>query len=141
MSLKYKTNMLPEWLQDELYQLNPEPGPNELIEVLLNDYIKRNGPKAEVEPPENLLNDVDGKIIPELDSLCAQYISDHPPHTPILELPVELHNKISDHYRPLMRHSDSYQKEMIKSFVFERSGPVLVRSYDGLYPRIRPTEY
>ncbi len=39
--LKFNGNPLPQWLSDELYRISPEPGPNELIGILLDDYIKR----------------------------------------------------------------------------------------------------
>lgn len=36
--------VLPEWLQDELYQLHPEPSDVEMLQLLIKDYIKRNAP-------------------------------------------------------------------------------------------------
>jgi hypothetical protein len=39
--------VLPEWLQDELYQLHPEPSDAEMLQLLIKDYIYRNGPKHE----------------------------------------------------------------------------------------------
>jgi hypothetical protein len=80
-------------------------------------------------------------IIEQLDSLCAQYISDHPPHTPTLELPVELYNKLGDYYRPKLRVDDSGPVVGLSAYKFSISGFVPIRSYNGLYPRVRPTEY
>jgi len=39
--LKFNGKELPEWLNDELYRISPSPGPNELIGMLLDDYIER----------------------------------------------------------------------------------------------------
>lgn len=39
--LRFNGKQLPEWLISELYKVSPEPGVNELLGLVIDDYIER----------------------------------------------------------------------------------------------------
>lgn len=43
--MKYMNTEIPKWLEDNLNSRSPEINFNHIIELLLQDYIKRNKPK------------------------------------------------------------------------------------------------
>ncbi len=43
--MKFNNTEIPDWLATDLRNMHPEPTFNHIIELLLQDYIKRNSPK------------------------------------------------------------------------------------------------
>lgn len=180
-TIKFENETLPDWLSDLLYQRSSKPDCNTVFKLLIDDYIKRNGPKEDLlklankfsddyiafNPDEiststeesymrellkntylagsrsqtyesEVMSDNIDSIISELDEICAHYITDHPGVWPMLELPIELYSRLNAYYLPKVRTSHSFKEHKLSSFSFKISGVVNVKSYDGMFPRIRP---
>ena len=44
--MRFKDTEIPNWLQDRILLKNPEPDFNNIIEILLQDYIERKEPNS-----------------------------------------------------------------------------------------------
>lgn len=72
-TIKFDAEDLPEWLQDVLYQNNPEPNHNTLFKLLIDDYIKRNAPcPHEFEKPRSFWDPSKGGEVQANGEYCRK---------------------------------------------------------------------